>query len=206
MASGQLDLQQLQDWQRRLLSDNEKIRLAAITEMMAWGFTAMSDADLEKYVKNDWAVLKEFVLNAKLNSRFVGWFTKGEIVECIRKNWPVVESLLLNPATLREAIRKKGKGKILYTPEGAKWFERETRHFYIFFRTLSYTVYCPACTHLVDPLKPIFAKWSNDGILLATYHFECIVSREEFRQIYKSTIRVTKNPSPMINTVTPPQN
>lgn len=202
-----LDLTQLNDWKTRLLSDSEQIRLNAISEMMSWAFSEMSDADLEKYIKNDWAVLKDFVLNAKLNSRFVGWLSKGEIVAVIRKNWPVVENLLLRPSTLREAIQKKGKGKPLFTPLGAEWFRRECRHFYIFFRVLSYNCYCPKCTLLLDPLKPIFAKWSRQGQLLNIYHIECVVPRKELVSILDKNAyahaKITKIPSPMVNTTRP---
>lgn len=179
------DLNQLLGWHRRLCSSDEKTRLDCITEIIAFAFTNLDDKELERYVKQDLSVLRDFVLSANLNSEFRGRLSRWEITKVLRINWPVVESLLLNWSSLREEIKKRGKGKILFTNQGAKWFYKQTRDFYVYLKALCYDFYCPKCKlRIAKPHEPIIAKWSPDkSKLLAIYHVQCVIPKKELMEI-----------------------
>jgi hypothetical protein len=181
------DLNKLRDWQRRLSSSDEKTRFKAMEELMTYGFIQLDDRELERYVREDLSVLRDFVLSAKLNSTFVGWITKGEIVKILRINWPMVESLLLRWTSLRDVIQRQGKGKILDTPTGQRWLYGQTHSFYTFLKVLCYTTYCPRCNFLVDALKPMVAKWDEGKRhVIGIYHLECLIPKKELVEMAKT--------------------
>lgn len=155
---------------------------------MMWGFTSLSDADLARYVKEDLSVLHDFILNARLNSQFVGWISRGEIVKVLRINWPIVESLLLKWTSLRDEIRKHGKGQILFTNRGAQWFYKQTKDFYVYLSALCYDFYCLKCGYrITKPHEPLIAAWNRQRTkLLGLYHIQCVVSKKELESAVRA--------------------
>ncbi len=174
-----------------------------MTEIMIWGFTNLDNKELERYVNEDFSVLRDFILTAHLNTTFAGFFSRNEIVPLLRLNWPFVEALLLKWTELRKAIQETGKGKILSTPKGERWFYKQTRQFYVYLLALCYTFYCPKCRKLIkNAHDPLIAKWNNERTkILSLYHFECVVSRQEFLRVANNVIKVNASPSPMVDTV-----
>ncbi len=138
------------EYERRLTSDDPKVRQEAVMELITRGISEMRKEDFEVAARRRLNLVHEFVREAHVHDPVWGRAAVLAIAGVLQKCWSEVEHVMKHPSLLIERMGEKAE-ILRRDREAREWFYEQMHNLYWYLMVLTWDVRCARCGMRIEP-------------------------------------------------------
>ncbi|PMP95831.1 MAG: hypothetical protein C0167_02790 [Nitrososphaera sp.] len=180
------------EYERRLTSDDPRVREEAVMEMVSRGIAEMKKEDFEAAVRKRLNLVHEFVREAHVHDPVWGRAVVLAIAGVLQKCWNEVEHVLKHPSMIIE--RMGDKAEILRRDrEAREWFYEQMQNLYWYLMILTWDVRCARCGRRIEPGEANFVVKTvhrpDGSARVELLHSACALAELERVEGFRRTVQ-----------------